>query len=308
MRTFLPFTLAVMIAACAKTPELSPPMPTRSSSPSITQETLKVLDTNAENALQKIDRWFRDSRIDCGSSQRPAFLCSGVLIRVTQSYQSFDPWEPSPRSISRQGVSASWLRQDSPIYSTFKFRNGFILYPVMERPAGKAQIHVKCTFPRDAATDNRMPACSEYAGYPASKPCNEQGINTAEDWKRHYDQMGKTNRICGWNVSAGITTSADRFYQSIRARSLLAKEGQWNEWNELILEPWHNINSATLPLLAFFYQAGNMDALNKANHDQQRYYQKYGQYLPVVSLSYSTTRGLVAHYNPDEQGLRQQTQ
>jgi hypothetical protein len=40
---------------------------------------------------------YRDTPKDCGGATRPAFLCSGIILRVTRP-GDYHAWEPSPAS------------------------------------------------------------------------------------------------------------------------------------------------------------------------------------------------------------------
>jgi hypothetical protein len=267
----------------------------------LTHEQAALLNQRGEEAQEMIAKWWLDSRINCGSAQRPAFLCSGLMIRATESYQSFDPWEPSPDSIRRQGVSFSWYREDTPLYGLYNFANGMVFYPVLETPPGKnSDIQVKCVFPRDGATTQRMPACGTNPDYPHSRPCNEQGINTASQWMAHYNQIPYKGTICGWNVSEGQPDTANRFYQSMLARKQLNKN---EKWNEVILEPWNNLDPKTIPIAAFFAEVNNDDALKRAEDDQRRYYEKYGELIPIVRFHMQTLSSLTVSYSAAEQGF-----
>ncbi|MNJ31436.1 hypothetical protein [Pseudomonas alkylphenolica] len=268
----------------------------------ITASQLQALNMRGESMQENVTKWFNDNSVNCGTTARPAFLCGGLMVRATQSYQSFLPWEPSPGSVERQGVSFSWYRADTPVRGLFNSGNGFLFYPVLETPPGKnSDIQVKCVFPRDGATDQRMPACGMNPKYPASKPCNEQGINTAEQWIKHYDDLDAKGTICGWNVSEGQPNSAGRFNESIHARKKLPES---ELWNELILQPWDSASNANLPIAAFFYTRSNADAEARAKDDQRRYYETFNQLIPLVSIAFGGNNRLEVRYEAHNQGVR----
>src|SRR5690349_4931816 len=56
---------------------------------------------------------------DCGASDRPAFLCTGIIIRAATSGATWNSWDISPADAKSNGVSFSFLRKDIP-FSDFE--------------------------------------------------------------------------------------------------------------------------------------------------------------------------------------------
>lgn len=257
------------------------------------------LRSNGPDAAAQLTQWYNQTRTNCGTRGRPAFLCSGVMFRGTLSRQSYLPWDPSPGSVTSGGVSFSWIRTDTNFTKLpLHYTNGYIFYPMLLTPAGKnADIQVLCSFPFDGWTDVRQQqGCGAAAGYVSeSRPCNEQGINTAEQWLAHYNRIShKYKSQCGWNVRIGQPDSANRFYQSIRAKGLLSRE-QWTGNNELRLATWKTGTGAQLPIQSFFYIKGTT-GLASAQDDQRRYYQHYRQVIPIVEMSLAANKNSRAHF------------
>ena len=72
---------------------------------------------------------------DCGSPRKPAFLCSGIMIRVTSTSHDYHTWDPSPNSISRQGVSFVYLRKDIKAHIDYVGKtSGIIYFPGIPNP------------------------------------------------------------------------------------------------------------------------------------------------------------------------------
>lgn len=123
---------------------------------------------------------------NCGSATRPAFLCSGNLIRFTSTSRNYHTWDPSPTSIQTGGVSFTYIRQDINVNVIFRDKtSGIIDYPSMLKPYWKGRAEVICIFPTDGWTSNgREGGCGASVNFPDSKSCQEQGIETVDANKK----------------------------------------------------------------------------------------------------------------------------
>lgn len=290
----LQLSAILLIAACSQLPDnqtAPPPTPPRAES-TVGSAASPATQTHVDPAAQ-LQGWYDQTVSNCGSGVRPAFLCSGVMLRGTISRQSYLPWDPSPASIRSGGVSFAWIRADTNFQRLpANYNNGYIFYPVLDTPAGKnSDIEVMCSFPFDGWTDVRnQQGCGTTTEYPThSRPCNDQGINTGQQWISHFNASpDKYKAQCGWNVREGQPNTADRFYQSIDGRSRITST-HWNNNNELRLATWATGSGAQLPIQSFFYLAGTQ-GLVSAQDDQRRYHAAYGQVVPVVQLSLASSR------------------
>lgn len=298
------FALAVffLLAACAPLTE-RPETPVSAPAIRSAEHDLRVKGPAAADQLRG---WYNQTAANCGTATRPAFLCSGVMLRGTISRQSYLPWDPSPGSITSGGVSFAWVRTDTNFKELpLNYNNGFIFYPVLNTPIGKnSDIEVMCTFPFDAWTDVRnQQGCGTNTDYPSqSRPCTDQGINTGQQWITHFNAApDKYKAQCGWNVREGQPNSADRFYQSIDGRSRITSS-HWNGNNELRLATWATGSGAQLPIQSFFYVAGTA-GLASAQDDQRRYFQNYNQVVPVIQLTLAAdkTKKAAFAYNQADQ-------
>jgi hypothetical protein len=265
---------------------------------------------SGEVAVAQLTEWYNDTTRDCGSGTRPAFLCSGVLLRATDTNINFLPWDPSPNAIAKGGIAAAWLRADMNFPSTVT-PNGFIFYPDYDIPAGKMELAILCAFPLDGNTWERptLQGCGQHRADPQSRPCNELGITTAQGWMGNYNAAPALahpthSHQCGWDVREGSPTTADRFYQNILARELLSPQ-HWRFVDEVIIRTWATGAGASLPIHSFFYTAGNGTALANARNDQQRYFAHYGKALPIIRLTLpSSTAGRAGFvYDPNDQAV-----
>jgi hypothetical protein len=196
---------------------------------------------------------------DCGSATAPAFLCSGLIIRVTSpsdgGAQTYDSWAPPPSAftgVAAGGVSFSYIRHDSK-FNKFKSgeTNGITLYPLMGQykysgPDQKAKLDVLCAVPIDGWTSYRdSKGCgsdpSDFATQ--GKPCQSQGITAAQQWLTHYQQTpgGQNAHLyqCEFDVSENspYKDTAAVFMANLQAMALLGN-ASFNEQNELRIGSW----------------------------------------------------------------------
>ncbi|URL59214.1 hypothetical protein IM816_03610 [Luteibacter flocculans] len=279
--------VSLVVASCAAIPA---PYHATVSSVAVEPERSPVA-YSPDAALAELNKWYSNTTANCGSATRPAFLCSGVLMRQVETSDAYLSWDPSSNAIAKGGISFSWIRADSN-FPTFWKPNGFIFYPDFEIPSGKFHPAILCAFPFDGNSWERTEnGCGQHRADSRSRPCDVLGITTATAWIDNYYMPGAGGNIhahqCGWNVREGQPTTADRFQQNILARANL-KVSEWNYWNELVLGTWRAGTGGTLPIHSFFYKNGDAQALTKARSDQTRYFNLYGLGLPIFRVTLPT--------------------
>ncbi|MFJ2995244.1 hypothetical protein [Pandoraea sp. NPDC087047] len=288
--------LWLVLAACTTFgPQVSGPVPPEARTPPAVAPSLNaVIDPAAQ-----LEGWYNRTDQNCGTANRPAFLCSGVMLRATETNPAFLPWDPSPDAIQKGGISFSWLRTDSGFSKMFHNPNGFVVYPDMEVPSGTQELQVYCAFPLDADTWRRPTdqGCGPLTYDPVeSRSCEVLGITTAQQWVAHFDKRKKRPyNMCAWNVRIGQQGTADRFYQNIRAEALVTRTDSM-DWNELIIATWATGIGTALPIQSFFYLQNVSGGLVKAQTDQQRYFQAYGKFVPIVRIGLPANSGAKATF------------
>lgn len=238
------------------------------------------------------------------TDSQPAFLCSGVTHRLTVKDPAniYKVWDPSPISISNRGVSFSYMRADTNFGGDafgWNYQNGYIIYPFLEAPAGKAQLFYMCSYPMDGWTQSRNQVCGPHANYPYhSNLCQYHNVTIGEQWvyvwtypdpnAEHHQQQ------CGFDVSDERNAlAAPAFQESLRARALLAAASPnyaaqvFNEHNEIIIKTWTPGQPNTLPILAFFYIAGHPQGLADAQYNQRDFYNSTNPRIvvPIIRLT-----------------------
>ncbi|MET0503789.1 MAG: hypothetical protein ABWZ85_00540 [Luteibacter sp.] len=244
---------------------------------------------------------YADARMDCGSARRPAFLCSGIIIRGTSASTAYHFWDPSPKDKADGGVAFSYLRHDAKLARlAYTYTHGYILYPMLDTPEGMdTELDIACAFPVDGQSDSRTAGgCGASTQYPAqSGPCQAQGIVTAQAWYRHWRMTpaaGNPYKFqCPMTVTEGTPDAASMFAQFFIASYLLAPAEPFDKPNELVVKTWIEAPGATptkLPVEALFYWLGKTDALADARYEQQDLYEHGGRTVPIVRLVLPRTR------------------
>ena len=268
--------------------DTNPPLPVVSNNPHAEMsgpKVIELLNTLYNRKFPNCDQ----------NNNRPAFLCSGIIFRVTDKNpgDTHHVWNPSPTSVRNGGVSFSYLRADSKFGRlAWGKGNGFMLYPIFGAPIDKIDLDVLCSFPIDGWTWNRTTPCGTHASYPAtSQRCQSAGVSTAEQWKSVWDSSPNSHHIrqCGFDVSEATGKPAGvPFYQSVRARGMLSQmPAHFSEQNEIVIKTWPQNLQNTLPLMAFFYIAGGANAgLVEAQGNQKDFYDSTSAriWVPVIRL------------------------
>ncbi|WP_330986022.1 MULTISPECIES: HvnC protein [Enterobacterales] len=272
------------------------------------QETRYKAGSSGPQIATYLNEDYNTKSENCGSTSEPAFLCSGVMIRAALPGTGYHVWDPSPSAQTTGGISFSYLRvDDNSLQFVHNEASGFIFYPYFYAPTGMdTNIDVLCSFPLDADTVNRgNKGCGTHTGnYPTSGPCQPQGIMTAQQWYANGTSM---DGQCGFDVSdASSYNTADAFIQSINARALLT-ESQRSEQNEIRLKTWSANMQDTLPVEAFWYIEGDVDALTNAQYNQTDFYDSTTNHLvvPVIMVTppSSTSGSYVFTYRDEDQAV-----
>jgi len=303
------FAVAVCltVAGCAVAPV------SESGRPAVAGRTFPALalshDEEGALVVSKQTQRFNETYPDCDrSSNKPVFMCSGILFRGTAYSPSFHAWVPNPYSAKGDGVSFSYLRQGATFTNlAFGYTSGFIVYPLSSTPPSLYPLEVLCAYPIDANSDNRVDlGCGYNRAYPGySGPCQAQGIQTASQWLSHYRTAGASSHLyqCGFTVRIGTQASAPAFMAVIGAMGALGAES-FREQNELVVRSWRDRPNA-IGIEAFFY-LGQTDGLADAQAVQRDFYYTVGVWRPLVRMTLPRTMGasVTFDYLSSEQGVR----
>jgi hypothetical protein len=257
---------------------------------------------------------------NCGDNHRPAFLCSGIIIRSAKSGATWNVWDMSPLDLQVNGVSFSYIRQDVKTKDIADGGNtsGFTLLPAQgpySSPTPKHVMQVLCAFPQDGWTNERnLFGCGTSQYGATSGECQEQGIMTAAQWVAHYNAVPKGDNSalwqCGFDVHSGSSyDTADAFMQMIQARLLLGVSTIFDTLNELRIATWKGVSPADLPIQSFFYvvgeEGGTGQGVVDAKVSQKNYFAATGIFVPVVQISVPATpsENMDFHILPGDQAV-----
>lgn len=263
---------------------------------------------------------YDDTRQACDG--KPAYACSGVLLRVTKPSDKYYTWNNSPNAMAKRGVSFSYLRADAPIRALAESaRSGYTLAPLDQRATGTMAYNPLCAFPTDGDTWERgKGGCGDNQRTPQVKEnlCDAVGINTAEQWIAHYNASPDPEVIdrwagnpdyryaaqCAFDIRDRLgATGAKNFHETLRVMQLM-KDRPF-AWNEVMIQTWSESRFKELPIQSFFYIAGNTAGREDAQRVQRDWQREAGRFVPVISISLPAN-GTAARfaYDPKDQVVK----
>ena len=260
-----------------------------------------------EDTARQLESYYNATFEYCKAPDRPAYLCSGLMIRGTSTSDKYFSWEPSPGTVVRGGVPFSYLRRDTKFRSAWGIK-GFILTPTDYKTWGMSTLpEVLCSFPLDANTAMRNDkGCGDNIDTPEEeKSCESLNITTAEQWVDNFKSVNEVEtKQCGFSqVREETFQAASNFYASVKAKSLIIDRFFYRH-NEVLLETWKN--SKHLPILAFYFVDGPdvYKGWEAAKADQRNWVMNTGHaFTPIIRISFPNTpqEDVRFTYNPQEQ-------
>ncbi len=258
--------------------------------------------STGEQAIKQITTWYNNTVDNCGDAKKPAFLCSGIILRAVENRPDPLSLDPMPKDITNDGISFSWLRADNNFSKLiYTSQNGYLFYPPEYIPDSKFNnFSFLCAFPIYADSLSRdSNGCGANSTYPQqSKPCDQVGITNANQWITQFDTID-TNRYhiqCGWDIRQGQPDIAQRFNENIQSRNLMDTDS-WAIQNEIRVKKWDASIDERLPVHSFFYIKDNARALENARYDQRRYYKLYKEIIPIVEVTMPKNKSDNADFN-----------
>lgn len=229
---------------------------------------------------QDLEARHADTAMTCPGNT-PGYNCSGVLIRVSGYGATFHSWNPSPNSVSRNGVSFSYARADLKMTTVFSTGPGVIMRELQSPTAHP--IDWRCSFPTNAGTSSRSDSCNTGSDRTL---CDARGINTAADWKAKYGTSS--------NSACGLAPTVAQFGVLVDLRQTV-NSGH----NEIIIAAWPQNIPEQIPLEAFFYSEA--DDKSGAQFIQKDYMATTGRFMPIVRVQLNQPAGQIFTYDPADQ-------
>lgn len=251
----------------------------------------------------------RYNNISNNCSGKPAYYCSGVIVRTTGAKPSYHSWNPSPTAINKKGVPFSYLRKDLGITTlAWGDLHGFIFkdFATAER-LGTYPINLLCSFPTDGGSWNRAETggCGAYNTYPTnSRSCPEEEVDTLAKWITHYRSVPGSSYWSEKNKhQCGFISSVAQFALSLTVRASLETESERVHHNEVVLSLWPQDIPKQLPLAAFFYLQHQSDGAGVigAKYIQQDYLNMTGDVLPVIRVDLAPGAATVFSFHESDQ-------
>lgn len=261
-----------------------------------------------EDAASLMTTYYSKKVKDCGVD-RPAYLCSGLLIRGTQHGDSYKAWNPSPGSVKNGGVSFSYLRTDAKYDRlAYQMQNGYVISPPDATSAKELKVNVLCFYPLDALTDSRTDqGCGDHADTPeVEKMCNMTGIDSAQKWLNQFNgfpasknQVTARRRSCGYDVKVSLGKEAVTNFNTVLEAMGLMGDTSFRKQNEIRLNTWEQNKQDSLPIIAFIYT--NYRGLASARLDQRDLYNSSSdkRWIPIVHVTLPTVPTLDAKFTYD---------
>lgn len=115
-----------------------------------------------DDIIKRLINRYNDVRKECidkNNNTKPAFQCSGLLIRGLANIGGREQkyaWSKKQSNIRQNAFSVTFLRRDQPFSKLFGgYESGFINYPHLKTPSNKYAYRAYCAFPINAGTDFR---------------------------------------------------------------------------------------------------------------------------------------------------------
>lgn len=224
---------------------------------------------------------YADTSTTC-RGEYAGYFCNGVLFRSTQATTAYHAWNPSPGSVTNNGVSFSYTRADVTFTVLVYNRPFGFIFRELLAPAGHPQT-LRCAYPYDAATGGSTDPCT-FRG-----ECEALGITSVELWQQHYSAT--PGRGCAFSATPA------QFQLSIDVRRVVPDIA--DSWNEIMMAAWPQNIPLQLPLEALFYSQAS--GLGPAQFIQRDFYNQTGHFLPIVLMDLAATDGQVFNYAPLDQ-------
>lgn len=248
-------------------------------------------------------RLYEDTRDNCGNSNRPAVLCSGLLLRSMNYQEGKSLLHISDGEKQSEGISLSYLRRDVGFGTVFRnYKTGFILRPDFDIPATENRYDVYCSYPMIADSNNRSEnGCGDnHTTAQIEKYCDELDAESLVGWLRNY--TGTDKEQCAFDLRPGVKSNrAEAFMSSLNLRLTPALQNKFSTPNEIRINEWGR-EPETLPHIMSFYHIdeSELDGLSDIRHFQSEWYTLTGKRVPIARLILPAAQGNRAKFDFSE--------
>lgn len=252
--------------------------------------------SSGQDVANALNSRYNDTSSTCDNN--PSYFCSGVIIRTnettTLASRFYNTWEAYQPTLNREQDflsfsfigSADKLAIQNNIYKYSDTGFGIILSPAKE-----ASFSSRCIYPTDGSSvlDKNHGCGKSISGDPVegddNSTCKGYNVTTAQE----FVDLSKKGSNCSFS-----SQYKDTFQTALNAQKLIVSGT--SGWNEMIINASDNYWSSTDPskdgIQALWYSpiASNNTSstygLKGAQKEQQDYYTKTGQWIPIVEVDY----------------------
>ncbi len=301
-KKLLIITISILLSACGGSSNDS----TSHTPPD--DETYDINDLNNYITAYKFKERYNTFAEDCGDSSKPAYQCSGVVIRGIRIAAQPKPWVHRDKDKNKGVISFAYIRNDTNFkLPTDVYQSGIIINSNFEEKTA-----IRCASPLDFNTDARSGSefnCGKSNEKQLTstdftiKDCQDWGINTADKWlstfipvlretKRITGDLGQApGQLCSFTMT---NTNDDKFKNRADYFKLYAdirngipndlKPTWWN--NEIVVDAWNDAKATNAPIEAFYYNFGDKKGLRDAQSFQNNYYADTQTILPIIAIDF----------------------
>lgn len=287
----------LLLAGCATQTATPPPAVHSSAAGTCRQQGLCAL--NGPETAQLLNNRYRASATRC-AIDKPAWQCSGVLLRTRPDGASGQFWEHDPTATARGSERLLFLRADLG-NSTLPSKHGAVLADLFSA-AGQGKLYeTLCSHPLPSGDNPVRPSlgCAPLGATPAPKAdqgsCAALGVNDAAGWLAHFRQQGQQAAAqCAFNAE-----DMAQFRATMQAHTLLGEPGDSSV--EVLLRNWDAQAPTRLAIQALVYDSRVQGGLHAAQQDQRAWFNATGDWLPVLRMDLDQPAGKVFGFNLQDQ-------
>jgi hypothetical protein len=254
---------------------------------------------NGPETAQLLNNRYRASATRC-AIDKPAWQCTGVLLRTRSGNTGGRFWEHDPAAEARGSARLLFLRADLG-GSTLPSSHGAIVADLFSAASQGKSYDALCSHPLPTDDNPARPdlGCAPVTATPASNAdhgsCAALGVTDADSWLAYFRQQGeKPAAQCAFNAD-----DMAQFRATLQAHALLGKPGE--KAVELLVRNWDAQAPTRLAIEALVYDSRTQGGLRAAQQDQRDWFEATGEWLPVLRIDPDQPAGQAFGFNLQDQ-------
>ncbi|MFJ2995246.1 hypothetical protein [Pandoraea sp. NPDC087047] len=231
-----------------------------------------------------VNQRYQSTVAQCAAG-RPAWQCSGVLMRALSGDSAVTFGQLSAQETALQSASVAYVRRDVTTVALASSA-GLILADGFTATGQGKPYEVRCAYPfaMPLATDTASHGCNLINDTQPTPPdwssCAGLGVSDAPGWVTYFNTQG-IDVVKQCSLSATI---ASQFKASLEAHEQVSADLA-DSPTMLLLAAWDPARPETIPLQAFYYDVANGGQLTQAQRYQRQYFDATGQWLPILRMA-----------------------